>query len=206
MATPKRKSPRQKLAPSAGHQPVASLRSSRENLPPSGKDAQLTESARRWCGELGALVLSERVVVVWNRRLRTTAGTACTRTACIELNPLLRSFGPAQVERTLKHEAAHLLAHWRVGRRAIQSHGVEWQRACADLGIAGEPAFHELPLPRRRIARKYAYRCRHCGFTVQRVRQFGPYTACYKCCQKYTGGAYHSDYLFIRVPFPATLR
>jgi SprT protein len=206
MATPKRKTPRQKLAPASGHNPTIFFYPPKESLPASGRDEGLTIAARRWCGEMGAASLAERVVVVWNARLRTTAGTACTRTATVELNPMLRTFGPAQVRRTLKHETAHLIAHWRVGRRAIQTHGVEWQQACADLGISGEPAFHDLPLPRRRIARKFAYRCRHCGFTVQRVRPFDPYTACYKCCQKYSDGKYHSDYLFLRVPFPPAIR
>lgn len=147
-------------------------------------------------------MLAVRVEVVWNARLQTTAGTACPRNSCIELNPLLRTFGLAQVRRTLKHEAAHLIAHWRAGRRRIQTHGEEWRQACAELGIAGEPAFHDLPLVRRRVPRKYAYRCRHCGFTVQRVRLFAPYTACYKCCKKHAQGKYHPDFLFLRIPFP----
>jgi SprT protein len=133
---------------------------------------------------------------------KTTAGTACPKTSVIELNPLLKDFGPPQLQRTLKHEAAHLLAHWRMGRRHIQMHGPEWQQACADLGIPGEGAFHEMPLPRRKLARKFAYRCRHCGITVQRVRPFAPYTACYKCCQRLNAGKYHPNFLFLRIPFP----
>ena len=169
----------------------------------SGRDETLTQSVQGWCRSLGAYDLAERVVVIWNSRLQTTAGTACPRIATIELNPLLAGFGQIQVKRTLKHEAAHLIAHWRAGRRRIQTHGPEWRQACSDLGIAGESAFHELPLPRRRVQRKYAYRCRSCGFTVQRVRPFGPYTACYPCCKKHSGGQYHADFLFLRIPFPA---
>jgi predicted SprT family Zn-dependent metalloprotease len=206
MASPKRKNPRQKLAPASSNNPVFSVRPPQGTLPPSGKDGGLTDIAREWCRLLGAESLAGRVIVVWNARLKTTAGTACTRTATIELNPMLRTFGTGQIRRTLKHETAHLIAHWRVGRRTIQTHGEEWRQACADLGIPGEPAFHDLPLPRRRIARKYAYRCRACGFTVQRVRPFDPYTACYKCCQKYSEGKYHADFLFIRVPFPPLVR
>ena len=201
MAT-KSKPPRQKQAPAWSSNPAIFVRPARGDLPRSGRDGQLTCMAQAWCRAIGVDSLAGRVEVVWNARLQTTAGTACPRNSCIELNPLLRTFGPAQVRRTLKNETAHLIAHWRAGRRQIQTHGDEWRQACAELGIAGEPAFHDLPLVRRRVPRKYAYRCRHCGFTVQRVRLFAPYTACYKCCKKYTDGKYHSDYLFLRIPFP----
>ena len=73
--------------------------------------------------------------------------------------------GTGEVERTLRHEAAHLLAHWRAGRRRIQTHGPEWRQACADLGIPGETVTHTLPLaPRRRQAarlRHAQHRRRH---------------------------------------------
>ena len=207
MASAKKKAPRQKLAPSWSSSPVVSLRPARGDLPQSGSDDHLTHLTRTWFRAIRLRDLAERVHVVWNARLSTTAGTACPRTDCIELNPLLRTFGNAQIRRTLKHEAAHLIAHWRAGRRHIQTHGEEWRAACVELGIPDEPAFHDLPIPRKRMPRKLAYRCRHCGLTVQRVRAFAPYTACYKCCKKYSGGKYHADYLFLRIPFPpAVLR
>jgi SprT protein len=190
---------RPKQAPAWPQTPPVGVRRS---LGLTGTDDGLTAEVRVWFCSVKAGPLAEKVRVVWNGRLRTTAGTACPRTGLIELNPKLAEFGPVQLRRTLKHEAAHLLAHWRAGRRRIQTHGVEWQNACAELGIAGERAFHELPLVRRRMTRKYAYRCRHCGFTVQRVRPFQPYTACYKCCQRLNGGKYHADFLYIRIPFP----
>ena len=110
--------------------------------------------------------------------------------------------GTEAVKYVRKHDSAA-----SSGRRRIQTHGEEWRAACAELGIPDEPAFHDLPIPRKRIPRKLAYRCRHCGLTVQRVRAFAPYTACYKCCKKYTGGKYHADFLFLRIPFPpAVLR
>ena len=37
-----------------------------------------------------------------------------------------------EVDRTLRHELAHLLAQWRVGRRRIAPHGKEWRQACRD--------------------------------------------------------------------------
>ena len=205
MASAKKKAPRQKLAPSWSSSPIVSVRPTKSELPQSGPDEQLTQLTQQWCRTIRLRDLADRVTVVWNARLSTTAGTACPRTGCIELNPLLRTFGNAQIRRTLKHEAAHLIAHWRAGRRQIQTHGDEWRAACAELGIPDEPAFHDLPIPRKRVPRKLAYRCRHCGFTVQRVRAFAPYTACYKCCKKYSAGKYHADYLFLRIPFPPSV-
>ena len=202
MASAKKKAPRQRLAPSSEARAVVSLRPSRVELPRSGVDHELTALAKVWLRAIRLPELAARVVVEWNARLVTTAGTACPRTGGIELNPLLRTLGTAQVRRTLRHEMAHLIAHWRAGRRRIQTHGVEWRAACVELGIPREPAFHELPLPRKRRPRKMAYRCRHCGFTVLRVRPFSPYTACLKCCNKLNAGKYHADYLFLRIPFP----
>jgi predicted SprT family Zn-dependent metalloprotease len=40
-----------------------------------------------------------------------------------------------EIDRTLRHELAHLLAQFRVGRRRIAPHGPEWRIACRDLGI-----------------------------------------------------------------------
>lgn len=202
MPSTKKKHPRQRLARSGDAADAVALRPLRSELPRSGVDASLTALAREWLRSLRLSDLAERVVVEWNARLVTTAGTACPRTSGIELNPLLRTLGNAQIRRTLRHEMAHLIAHWRAGRRRIQTHGEEWRAACTELGIAGEPAFHELPLPRKRIPRKLAYRCRNCGFTVMRVRPFSPYTACLKCCNKLNDGKYHADYLFLRIPFP----
>ena len=205
MASAKKKAPRQKLAPQWSSRPVVSVRPNKSDLPQSGPDGPLTHLVQQWCRAIRLRDLGDRVSVVWNARLVTTAGTACPRNGVIELNPLLRTFGIEQVRRTLKHEAAHLIAHWRAGRRRIQTHGEEWRAACAELGIPDEPAFHDLPIPRKRMPRKLAYRCRHCGLTVQRVRAFAPYTACYKCCKKYTAGKYHADFLFLRIPFPPAL-
>jgi SprT protein len=174
--------------------------SPRTRVPMAERESDpLTALAQSSVRALGETELAGRIAVTWNPRLQTTAGTACTRRWLIEINPAIEAFGEAQVRRTVLHEAAHLVAHWRAGRRRIQTHGAEWRAACTELGIGGESAFHELPLRRRRVQRKYAYRCRHCAFTVYRVRPFGPYTACYKCCQRFTGGKYSAAYMFIKL-------
>lgn len=164
----------------------------------SGLDPLLTREARKWLIRLGCESLADRVEVVWNSRLQTTAGAACVKTFKVELNPRLHQIGEHQINRTLRHEVAHLIAHVRAGRRArsIQTHGPEWRIACADLGIAGEPAFHDLPFERRTIPRKLTYQCPHCGLIVHRVRKFSRFTACYRCCKKFNEGQYSSKYQF----------
>ena len=70
----------------------------------------------------------------------------------ISLNPRLFEH-PSEIDRTLRHELAHILAQFRVGRRKISPHGDEWQQACIDLGIADEKRCHNLPFPARTYAR-----------------------------------------------------
>lgn len=141
-----------------------------------------------------------RTTVVWNPRMRTTAGTAQPRTSRIELNPRLRGIGTAEVFRTLRHEAAHLLAHWRSGQRRIQTHGAEWRQACADLGIPGEKATHTLPFPRRRLTRVHAFQCPGCKIIVPRVRIFSRPTACLTCCRTHNRGQYDARFQLQRIP------
>lgn len=176
-------------------------------LPPSepalaGPDPCLASIAATWLAHAGATPVAQRLSVVWNPRLQTTAGTACARTSVIELNPRLDAISHSQVLRTLRHEAAHLLAHWRAGRRRIKVHGPEWRQACADLGIPGEPACHDLPLPRRKVTRKYTYQCPACFFVAHRVRPFSRYTACYRCCQRHNHGRYDHRFRFVLTSDP----
>jgi SprT protein len=164
----------------------------------AGIDPVLTQEARKWLTDLGCDAAAERVQVVWNPRLQTTAGTACVYTTRIELNPRLAQIGQAQIQRTLRHEVAHVVAYVRAGRRAkqLQTHGPEWRRACVELGIGGEPAYHDLPFERRTMARKYTYECPSCGLIVDRVRKFGRFTACYRCCKEKNHGHYDAKYQF----------
>lgn len=155
--------------------------------------------ACRLLEEAGCRPLARQVRVGWNRRLKTTAGLAHYREWRVSLNPRLIAFGMGEVDRTLRHELAHLLARYRVGRRRIQPHGVEWKRACADLGLDGEKRCHDLPLPRRRIIRKILYRCRHCHDEVRRVRPFRRAVACLKCCRAHNGGQYDERYRFVLI-------
>src|SRR5256885_504092 len=98
---------------------------------------ELQDRARSLLRGLDAGVLTDHVRVEWNERMRTTVGRADFRRCLISLNPALQEFGPAEIDRTLRHELAHLLAHFRFGRRRIQPHGREWRGARCELGIGG---------------------------------------------------------------------
>lgn len=164
----------------------------------SGEDTGLTA----WCAEsaraLSLHELARKVRVSWNPRMQTTAGRAWWPDRAIELNPKLKECEPEQVWRTLKHELAHLVAYERCGRRRIDPHGPEWQAACAELGIAGEQPYHTLPFKRRRMKRNHAYVCSNCFSVIHRVKPITRAVACYDCCRKFNGGAYHDRFRLIK--------
>jgi SprT protein len=161
-------------------------------------DESLTQTCRELLIQLDLTGMAKVVQVLWNPRLRSTAGYASYPSWRIELNPRLREF-EGQTERTLRHELAHLVAYHRAGRRRIEPHGAEWKLACADLGIPGESARHTLPLPRRQVKKNYIYACVHCGGISQRVRKFRRGSACRKCCDDHNGGKYDAKYRFVLI-------
>lgn len=172
-----------------------------EKTKDSVSDPELAEICRQRLLQLDLTGMAKVVQVQWNPRLRSTAGYARYPSWIIELNPRLREF-EGQVQRTLLHELAHLVAYHRAGRRKIEPHGAEWRLACSDLGIQGESARHTLPLPRREVKRNYVYACAHCGAKAFRVRKFRRYSACRKCCDELNGGAYDHKYRFVLVEKP----
>jgi SprT protein len=93
-----------------------------------------------------------------------------------------------ETERTFRHELAHLLAQWRIGRRRIAPHGIEWRQACRDLGIADEGRCHNLPFATKNFAPRFIYRCPNCRQEFPRVRKIRRATACLACCRKHNGG------------------
>src|SRR5205814_7988877 len=99
---------------------------------------ELQDLARSLLRGLDAGILTDQVRVEWNERMRTTVGRADFRRCLISLNPALQKFGPAEIDRTLRLELAHLVAHFRFGRRRIQPHGHEWRTACCEPGIRAE--------------------------------------------------------------------
>jgi len=151
------------------------------------REAALESEARRLLRALGAEKLAREIRVEWNPRLKTCAGRADYREKLISLNPLLQKHAD-EVDRTLRHELAHLLAQFRVGRRRIAPHGIEWRRACRDLGIADEARCHNLPFATKVYASRYVYRCPNCKEKFPRVRRIRRAIACLACCRKHNGG------------------
>jgi SprT protein len=161
-------------------------------LPNPGKATEavaLQSTARDLLRTNGADRIANDLRVEWNSRLRTAAGRADYREKLISLNPRLFEH-PAEIDRTLRHELAHILAQFRVGRRRISPHRAEWQQACVDLGIADEKRCHNLPFPARTYAARFVYRCPNCRKEFPRVRRVRRAVACLACCRKHNGGEF----------------
>lgn len=151
--------------------------------------AVLLKTADELLRSLGAERIATELRVEWNSRLKTAAGRADHRQKLISLNPRLVEH-PAEIDRTLRHELAHILAQFRAGRRRISPHGPEWQQACRDLGIAGEKRCHTLPFPTKSYAPRFIYRCPNCRRDFPRVRRIKRTVACLACCRAHNGGEF----------------
>jgi len=152
------------------------------------RDVDLEFKARELLRQLGAGKLARQVRVEWNPRMKSAAGRADYRERLISLNPLLRDHGIEEIDRTLRHELAHLLAQFRVGRRRIAPHGPEWREACRDLDIADEARCHNLPFATKAYPARFVYRCPNCRQEFPRVRRIRRVVACLACCRKHNGG------------------
>jgi SprT protein len=153
------------------------------------RNLNLEETARELLRSLGAARIAGELRVEWNSRLKTAAGRADYRQKLISLNPRLSEY-PTEIDRTLRHELAHILAQFRAGRRRIPPHGGEWQQACVDLGIVDEKRCHSLPFPARTYAARFVYRCPNCRQEFPRVRRVRRAVACLACCRKHNDGGF----------------
>jgi SprT protein len=160
------------------------------------RDSMLEEKVRMALQGLDP-VLGALVTAGWNSRMRTTAGVAVLGRNQIWLNPALRGGSDEEVERTLLHELAHLLARHRNPHRRIDPHGEEWRAACRDLGIPGESRTHRLPFHARRLKRRFLLSCPVCGRQHGRVRRPKRALACLYCCRTHHGGLYDEKYRFV---------
>jgi predicted SprT family Zn-dependent metalloprotease len=151
------------------------------------------QTARDLLQSAGAARLARELRVEWNSRLKTAAGRADYRQNLILLNPLLLEH-PAEINRTLRHELAHILAQFRAGRRRVLPHGAEWRQACVDLGIANEKRCHNLPFPAKTYAARFVYRCPNCRQEFPRVRRVRRAVACLACCRKHNSGAFDARF------------
>lgn len=156
----------------------------------SGRDLELETRARNLLSTAEASILAATVRVEWNSRMRSAAGRAHFAERLVVLNPRLQEHGEDEIDRTLRHELAHLLAQARAGRRRISPHGPEWRTACSDLGIPNEARCHTLPLPVNRRRVNYLYRCPKCSRDFPRVRKIRRSLACLACCRKYHRGKF----------------
>lgn len=159
-----------------------------------GVDAGRTRQCAELASALGVRNLASRVAVHWNARMRSTAGRASWPEGKIELNPKLAELAPHEIQATMLHELAHLVAYARAGRRRIAAHGAEWRQACLELGIPGETPTHDLPLPSRTMRPRWRYTCPACGEGFDRVRKIKRYAGCYACCKQHHGGYYHRKF------------
>lgn len=149
----------------------------------------LETTARDLLRAHGAGRIAMQLRVEWNPRLKTAAGRADYRDKLILLNPRLAEY-PSEIDRTLRHELAHILAQFRAGSRRIPPHGAAWQQACMDLGIADEKRCHNLPFPVRTYNARFIYDCPNCRQEFRRVRRVRRVLACLACCRKYSRGKF----------------
>jgi predicted SprT family Zn-dependent metalloprotease len=165
-------------------------------------EAALEEISRDLLNRLGCHELAKRVCVRWNSRLQSTAGRAHYMDSQVVLNPRLVEFGSDEIDRTLRHELAHLVARFRAGRHKIGPHGNEWKQACCDLGLFDEKRTHNLALPRRVVQRKHSYRCPNCSVEIARVKPFRSKVACLPCCRKFGKGRYDARFRLVKEKQP----
>jgi len=159
-----------------------------------GRASDLETKARQLLCSLGAKRIATELRVEWNSRLKTAAGRADYRRKLISLNPRLIEH-PPEIDRTLRHELAHILAQFREkSRRRISPHGPEWQQACRDLGIADEKRCHTLPFPAKRYTPRFIYRCPNCRRDFPRVRKIKRAVACLACCHAHNGGEFDARF------------
>lgn len=156
----------------------------------TGRDADLESTACELLRAAGAEPIAALVRVEWNFRLRSCAGRAVFREKLVSLNPRLREHTATEIDRTLRHELAHLLAQYRAGRRRVLPHGPEWRMACRDLGIGDEKRCHNLPFPVRQRARRFIYKCPNCSLDFPRVRPIRRVVACLACCRRHNRGKF----------------
>ena len=162
--------------------------------PPAGRDLRLEAETRELLHAAGAGRIAGIVRVEWNPRLKSCAGRADYRNKLISLNPRLAQHDAAEIDRTLRHELAHLLAQFHAGRRRILPHGPEWRGACHDLGIDDETRCHNLPFPVTERVRRFLYKCPNCQNKFARVRRIRRAIACLACCRAHSRGEFDARF------------
>jgi predicted SprT family Zn-dependent metalloprotease len=139
---------------------------------PTAALARLARAMARRLGRDRGLTALE---VVFNRRLRSSAGRVDFGARRIELNPRLLDRNPRELVPTLAHELCHLLAGARAG------HGSRWKRTMVELGF--EPvACHRLDVAGLALRRRsWRWLCPRCGESYERGHRRAHRYACGRC-------------------------
>lgn len=156
--------------------PLAAPRPARRRRAPSERRPDALERlARAFARRIGAAARVRDLRVLFNDRLRTSAGRADFAGCAIELNPRLLDRHPAELVPTLAHELAHLVA----GPRA--RHGPRWRAVIEALGFHAE-ACHRLDVAGLGVARRaWIWRCGGCGESYRRRHRGARRFACGRC-------------------------
>jgi len=173
--------------------PVSKMAGDALALQFQGVAPDLERQARNLLRSNGAARIATELRVEWNSRMKTSAGRADYRRKLISLNPRLFEH-PGEIDRTLRHELAHILAQFRAGRQRILPHGTEWRKACRDLGITDEKRCHNLPFEAKRYTPRFIYRCPNCRQEFPRVRRVRRAVACLACCRAHNGGEFDARF------------
>jgi len=129
--------------------------------------------------------LAESVTVEFSQRLRSSLGVCYPKRLLIRLHPFL-----AQPENTdllrevLCHEAAHIGAEVRAGRR-VQPHGPEWRDLVRQCGYEPKRRIRVPSFPRAwqsTTSNLYEHRCPVCQ-TVRRFSRPQPRWKCADCIE-----------------------
>jgi predicted SprT family Zn-dependent metalloprotease len=148
----------------------------RRRRPPSSRRAEALARLARWLGRrLGARRKVRGLRVVFNTRLRTSAGRADGSARAIELNPRLLDRHPEELVPTLVHELCHLIAGVRSG------HGERWRESMLQLGFRPDTCHHldvgGLAVRRRR----WTWTCVGCGERYERASRAAHRYVCSGC-------------------------
>lgn len=102
--------------------------------------------------------------------------------------PLTELRTQEQVERTIKHELAHVLAGAKAG------HGPVWRAHARALGIPAVRCSNDVSIPGAWVGT-----CPHCleQFTKHRKPKRDLLYACPKCCRKYARGRWDARFILI---------
>lgn len=150
------------------------------------------------------------VKLVWNHRLRTSAGrlrSVPPKHAAnpqwgmtIELNKkYLDEFGVERVKWTVRHELAHLIERIIHGKGG---HSKSWRSACRQLGgsMAHNHAGQEANVSRDAYIttpRRHCYICPGCGTTFYRAKKAGPKTLNHRACGRCKTPANQMSYKYL---------